>query len=276
MLMYSNAILILKVLPLHLETKYIVFNIYSMQFLSMHPTNRFKIKLRSVAQSQWTTSELPCFLQNKWTRTKEEKHCCERAQCYRYDLHDRLCLCERFHHYQINRGNKPENEESIYMLEASCLHLSVSLMSRRSPSDGLCYWFHPRHLRLCECCVNSYRVWNNWLAYHLLTSVCWQPTSQGDLAYSQQVRQTGNYSVTFSPRCCSIRDPLLHHLRPPVSPSWLHPFFFFLKPLSISVCLISYSKLIPRVCYVIIFRSRLPIYLNLYTTWKIKWGDSGG
>lgn len=65
--------------------------------------------------------------------------------------------------------------------------------------------------------------WNNWLAYLFISSVRWQPASPGDLAYRQQVKQTGNYCVTFSPGCGSIVDPLLRLF--PIS-------LFLLKPLS--------------------------------------------
>lgn len=80
--------------------------------------------------------------------------------------------------------------------------------------------------------------WNNWLAYLFISSDCWQPTSPGDLAYRQQVKQTGNYCVTFNPGCRSIVDPRLR--------VFLASFLFFfsenLFPFYISL-----------ICYFILF-----------------------
>lgn len=75
--------------------------------------------------------------------------------------------------------------------------------------------------------------WNNWLAYLFILSVCWQPARPGDLAYRQQVKQTGNYCVTFSPGCGSIADPGLH---------------FFLVSV-VRMCLICYFILSIRPCF---------------------------
>lgn len=101
---------------------------------------------------------------------------------------------------------------------------------------------------------------NIWLAYLLLSSVCWQPASPGNLAYRQQVKQIGNYSVIFSPHCCSIMDPFFRLLL---------VFSFFLKPLSSLYIpdLLLYTfrlSLLPGVCHVIIFQSHLRFYLEIW------------
>lgn len=108
--------------------------------------------------------------------------------------------------------------------------------------------------------------WNNWHAYLFISSVCWQPTSPGDLAYRQQVKQTGNYSVTVSHGCCSIVDPRL--------------CLFFLKLLSISARSVTlYSSFVPPSwslpCHHFPMSfAYLAWNLNLYTTWKVKCGTT--
>lgn len=100
--------------------------------------------------------------------------------------------------------------------------------------------------------------WNNWLAYLFISSVCWQPTSPGDLAYTQQVKQTGNYSVTFSPGCRSIADPRLRLFSPFFSKN---SFLLYLLDLLLHIFHLS---LLPGVCHVIIFQSHVPIYLEIW------------
>lgn len=115
--------------------------------------------------------------------------------------------------------------------------------------------------------------WNNWLAYLFISSDCWQPTSPGDLAYRQQVKQTGNYCVTFNPGCRSIVDPRLR--------VFLASFlFFFLKTSFLSISAwsvilyfscVSASWSVPCHHFPKSF-AYLSWNLNLCTTWKIKCG----
>lgn len=110
--------------------------------------------------------------------------------------------------------------------------------------------------------------WNNWLAYLFISSVCWQPASPGELAYRQQVKQTGNYCVTFSPGCCSIVDPLLRLLLSSKASflslsAWSATFYFSFVAASWTLPCHHFPKSFAYLSW----------HLNLYTTWKIKCGS---
>lgn len=124
-----------------------------------------------------------------------------------------------------------------------------------SASRGLCWPLHRR--------------WNNWLAYLLLSSDCWQLASPGDLAYRQQVKQTGNYSVTFSLGCCSGADSA-------VSVSLFSRFLFLLCLLDLYLHAPQFSLLL-GLCRIIIVRTHLPVFVhgvenNMWESWK--WNDT--
>lgn len=79
-------------------------------------------------------------------------------------------------------------------------------------------------------CVLLQGRWNDPLAYRLLSSVCWQPASPGDLAYRQQMKQIGNYSVISSPDWCSTMGPFLSNtLFLAISPQSVSLYFSFVS-----------------------------------------------
>lgn len=136
---------------------------------------------------------------------------------------------------------------------------------------GEYYTFLKTFAALWGLCVPLQGGWNGQLAYHLLSSVCWQPASPGDLAYRQQMKQIGNYSVISRPDWCSATG-----LRFFV---FFYSCFFFLKLLSLPYLLdllvyTSHLSKFPGVCLVIIFQpfAFISWHVKLYTTWKMKWG----